>query len=253
MKINFLGTSAGWPLPRLGCNCEICRSGDPKDRRTRTQILVNDSILLDAGPDTYNHLIKQKFANRLKAILISHPHLDHILGFHDLPHTYNLEAETTLYVTQPVLTGIRKVFSLPLNPIKIKVVKPNEPFMIDHTKIEYFPVVHGKTPTYGIKVKDNKIFVYIPDFKKILPSQQRVIRHCDILVIDGSTLGKLGQGPGHISIQDGITIAKRLKAKSVYFIHIGHKTGKHRFLENHLKEKAGSNFHIAFDSQELLV
>ena len=49
MKIKFLGTSAGWPLPRLGCKCNICASKNSKDRRTRSQLLVNDSILLEVA------------------------------------------------------------------------------------------------------------------------------------------------------------------------------------------------------------
>ena len=70
MKIKFLGTAAGWPLPRLGCNCQICISKDPKDTRTRTQILINDYLLLDAGYDTYLHLKNNIQASKLKACAI---------------------------------------------------------------------------------------------------------------------------------------------------------------------------------------
>src|SRR3990167_505768 len=126
MKIKFLGTSAGWPLPRLGCKCEICSSADPKDKRTRTQILIDDTVLLDAGPDTYNHLIPLDVAHQLKAVLISHAHPDHILGLWDLPHIYGREENNIdkihLYVTQPVLNGIRRVFNTPFAPIRPIVV-----------------------------------------------------------------------------------------------------------------------------------
>src|SRR3989338_1096843 len=121
MKIKFLGTSAGWPLPRLGCKCQICTSKDPKDTRTRTQILVNDSILLDAGPDTYNHLIKKNLSQSLTSILVTHEHPDHILGFQDLTHLYNFKNKITLFVTKPVLTAIKRIFPFPLNPVIVKV------------------------------------------------------------------------------------------------------------------------------------
>ena len=257
MKVKFLGTSAGWPLPRLGCKCEICTSEDPRDTRTRTQLLVNDSILIDAGPHTYEHL-KKVDTEKLKAVLVSHEHPDHTLGFWDLTHIYNGYKPIDVYVCMPVLNGIRKYIGIHGQLLKTHVVKPNQPFTIDNVKVEYFPVVHGKTPAFGIKLKENKIFTYITDFNRILPSQEKVVKHSDTWAIDGSSLGKMGQGPGHISINDGIQLAKKYKIKNTYFIHIGHKTGTHEFLENYLKEnaclpagKAGLNFHIAYDGLEV--
>lgn len=271
MKVKFLGTSAGWPLPRLGCKCELCSSGDPKDTRTRTQILVNDSILLDAGPDTYRHLLSFERHSRpdresdsrfrendkgvdptkIKAVLISHEHPDHTMGLHDLSHIYNLRTPIDIYVTSQVLNGIRKYLGPDRRHLKIVIVKPNQPFLIDNVKVEYFPVIHGKTPAFGIKLKENKIFVYITDFNRILPSQERTIKHADYWAIDGSTLGKIGQGPGHISIQDGIKLTQKYKIKNTCFVHIGHKTGTHQFLEEYLIGNAGPNYLIAFDGQEL--
>lgn len=269
VKVKFLGTSAGWPLPRLGCHCEICTSVDPKDTRTRTQILISDEVLLDAGPDTYSHLknldsspVKpdqndrgRSVVHKLKAVLISHAHPDHILGLWDLPHIYgraeNNIDKINLYITQPVLAGVRRVFDIPFQPIKPVIVKPNQSFAIGNAQVQYFPVIHGKTPAFGIKYKNGKFLAYVPDFNRILPSQQKVIRDCHLLIIDGSSLGKLGQSPTHISIQDGIAISRKLKAKSVYFVHIGHKTGTHKFLEKYLEENAGRNFHIAYDGLEL--
>lgn len=250
MKIKFLGTSAGWPLPRLGCNCEICTSKDPKDTRTRTQLLVDDSILVDAGPDTYSHL-KNVDTAKLKAVLVSHEHPDHISGFWDITHIYGKDKPLDVFVTLPVLHGIQKTISTHGTKLKINVVKENQQFMIGNTKVLYFPVVHGKTPAFGIKLKSNKIFAYITDFNKILPSSQKFIKGIDCWAIDGSTLGKIGQGPGHISISDGIQIAKKLEIKNTYFIHIGHKTGTHEYLEGYLKENAGPNFQISYDGLEI--
>lgn len=255
MKIKFLGTSAGWPLPRLGCKCAICVSTDPKDARTRTQILIDNSVLLDAGPETYSHLLPLNVASRLKAVLISHAHPDHILGLWDLPHIYGREENNIdkiqLYVTQPVLNNIKSTFFSQFQPIKVIVKKPNETFNIDNAKVTYFPIIHGTIPAFGIKYKDGKFLAYIPDLNRILPSSQKIIRDCHLLIIDGSSLGKVGQSPTHISINDGIQIAKKLKATQTYFVHIGHKTGTHLFLENYLKENAGKNFHIAYDGLEL--
>jgi len=253
MKIKFLGTSAGWPLPRLGCNCKICTSKDPKDKRTRTQILVNDEILIDAGPDTYHHLINNQ-PSIIRYLLLSHTHLDHVLGLWDISHIYNRQQKINLIVTQEVLNGLRKIPDLLLIQFKITVVKPFHKIQLDgDTSTEYFPVEHGRKPTFGIKIKSGKILAYIPDLNRISPSSQKTIRDSHVLIIDGSSLDKIGQVASHVSINDGIAIAKKLRAKNTYFVHLGHKTGKHQFLENYLRENAGPNFHIAYDSLELLI
>lgn len=248
MKIKFLGTSAGWPLPRLGCKCQICTSNDPKDTRTRTQLLINNSILLDAGPDTYLHLLKEDLA-KLQAVFITHEHPDHAMGLWDLSHVYNLPEKLTLYITADVLRGIRSRIGGQAGNIKVVVVKPLETILFKNIKISYFPVIHGSTPAYGIKVKEDKILVYIPDFNKILPSSIRIIKGCNIFAIDGSSLSNIGKGPGHISISDGIQIAKKVVAKNTYFVHIGHKTASHKFLESYLKENTGGGVHVAYDGQ----
>ena len=95
MKILFLGTSAGWPLPRLGCKCELCSSKDFKDTRTRTSILLNGTLLLDVGPDTYHHLVNID-SKKIKYAAITHEHPDHTSGLWDLGHIYNSKKITII-------------------------------------------------------------------------------------------------------------------------------------------------------------
>jgi len=249
MKIRFLGTSAGWPLPRLGCNCEICTSSDPKDRRTRTQLLVNDTILLDAGPETYSHLITNR-PSVITHLLISHSHIDHIAGLNDLGKIYNRQEKINLIVTQEVLNGVRRLMDFFLFQFKIKIVKAFEPFEIDkNTKAEYFSVEHTRQPCFGIKIKSGKIMAYVPDFAKIPKFSEGVIKDSHLFVMDGSRL--LEQSRGHQSIEAGIKLAKELKSNQVYFVHLGHKSGKHQELEEFVQEKGGKNFHIAHDGLEI--
>lgn len=255
MKILFLGTSAGWPLPRLGCDCEICTSKDPKDKRLRPALLVNESILIDSGPDIYHELVRignWKFEIRnLKALILTHAHYDHILGFHDLTHLYHLKSQPTLYLTLETLNGLRRFHSLPLDPFKPKIVKPEETFELNHCKFSLIPVEHAHTPTWGVKMKEGKLVAYIPDISRLLPSQEKTCRDLSLLILDGSSLGKAGQSHNHESIIEGIALGKKLKAKEVYFTHIGHKTGKYKDLEKFVQNEGGRNFHIAYDGLEL--
>jgi len=253
MKILFLGTSAGWPLPRLGCDCQICQSKNPRDRRLRPAVLINDSILIDAPPDIYHQLVNLKVdTTKINALLITHAHPDHIHGFYDLTHLYNREIKTPkLIVPLNVLNGLRQFHSLPLKPFKPEIVRPRTVIEHENIKISFFPVEHSHIPCYGIKIKADKIFVYIPDLVRLPKPERKQVRDIHLLVLDGSSLGKRGQTRIHQSIEGGVKLAKELKPKLCYFTHIGHITGTHKQLEAFVQKEGGRNFHIAYDGLEL--
>lgn len=253
MKVLFLGTSAGWPLPRLGCQCPICQSKDVRDKRLRPTVLVNETILIDAGPDIYHELTHfQVDTRKIKALVLTHAHPDHILGFYDLTHLYNREEKTPkLITTQETLNGLRQIYHLPLKPFKPEIVEPTEVIEVEKIKISLFPIEHSRTPCFGVKMKADRLFVYLSDLKRIPKSKRKNIRGVDLLVLDGSSLGRQGQTKTHQSIKEGIRLGKDLKAKQVYFTHIGHITGPHEELEKFVHTEGGQKFHIAYDGLKL--
>ncbi len=253
MKILFLGTSAGWPLPRLGCDCQICQSKNSQDKRLRPAVLVNDSILIDAPPDIYHQLTNLKVdTTKISALLITHAHPDHIHGFYDLTHLYNRQIKNPKLITSSdVLKGLRQFHSLPLKPFKPEIVRPGTAIEHEKIKITFFPVKHSRIPCYGIKMKADKIFVYLPDIVRLPKSKRKQVRDVHLLVLDGSSLGKRGQTRIHQSIEEGLKLAKELKPKLCYFTHMGHITGTHKQLEAFVQKEGGRNFHIAYDGLEL--
>lgn len=253
MKILFLGTSAGWPLPRLGCDCYLCQSKDSKDKRLRSAVLINDSILIDAPPDIYHQLTKFRVdTSKISALLITHAHPDHINGFYDLTHLYNRKLEIPkLIVPLEILNGLRQFHTLPLKPFKPEVIQPKTVIEEGKVKISFFPVEHSRISCYGIKMKEDKIFVYIPDIVKLPKQERKQVRDVHLLVLDGSSLGRKGKTKIHQSIEEGIKLAKELKPKLCYFTHIGHITGTYQELEKFVLKNGGRNFHIAYDGLEI--
>ena len=86
MKITVLGSGTSQGIPVIACNCEVCRSSDPRDNRLRCAILVEEgstSLLVDAGPDFRQQMLKYHVAN-LDAVLLTHEHADHIFGLDDI-------------------------------------------------------------------------------------------------------------------------------------------------------------------------
>ena len=255
MKILFLGTSAGWPLPRLGCQCPICQSKDPRDKRLRSAVLINNSVLIDAPPDIYHQLLNLiSSPSNIKYLILTHAHAhpDHILGFYDLSHLYNRQQkEITLIATREVLNGLKQSYHYLLYPFKPEIISPKELLQIDNLKIALLSVNHNHSTSYAVKIKESKIFIYIPDIKRLPKNERRQFKEVHLLVLDGSSLGPKGQTKTHQSIEEGIRLVKELKPKFCYFTHIGHITGTYKDLENFVQKEGGKNFHIAYDGLEL--
>ncbi len=81
MKIEFLGTAASEGWPSLFCQCEACRrarAAGGRNIRTRQQVLLNDDLLLDFGPDTLMHVNQHGIdLSRIHDVLVTHAHSDH--------------------------------------------------------------------------------------------------------------------------------------------------------------------------------
>jgi len=247
MRIKFLGTSAGWPLPRLGCECKICSSKDPRDKRTRSQLLVNDILLLDIGPDTYLHLSDSKIDPlKIKYAAITHEHSDHTFGLWDLGHIYNSQ-KINIILAEPTYKKISRLFFY--NEYKVTKIKAGEGAKINNLIIILLPVNHTDS-SFGILVKEkNKSIFYAPDFKFVTDTTIKRISGLDLAVLDGSEL-KIAT-PTHQPIQENFKLGKKLKAKKVYFTHLGHRTLPHQQLQEYVQKEGGSNFHIPHDGLEI--
>lgn len=251
MKIKFLGTSAGWPLPRLGCNDKICTSKDQRDTRTRSQALVNNFLLLDAGPETYTHLKNSQVdPTKIKYAAITHEHLDHTFGLWDLSHIYTGKGrlKPKIFIHPRTLSKIRFMF-FP-NEYEITEIEASKKFYINDLWLTFLPVNHTKYSSFGILVEErNKKIFWAPDFKTLPLETSQQIRGAELLIIDGSELKV--KTAGHETIEEGIALGKKIQAKNTYFVHIGHRTLPHKELEDFVQKEGGKNSHIAYDGLEV--
>ena len=86
VKLTFLGTGTSQGVPIIGCQCAVCRSADPRDKRFRAAAFVEYegmNILVDAGPDFRMQMLAQG-VRHLDAILLTHKHKDHTAGLDDV-------------------------------------------------------------------------------------------------------------------------------------------------------------------------
>jgi len=248
MEILFLGTSSGWPLPRLGCSCAICTSEDTKDKRLRPSILINGKVLIDASPDIYHQIkIHHVDPTQISHILITHAHDDHIAGLYDLSHIYQKGGRVNLLATREVIFQMRKKVGTSMLSFRIQEVKPFAKTNLRNDFDCWFIPVQHSVPAYGIKIKAPKPILYAPEFRKILPSSKKDLGDLELAIIDGSSKSLRGQAKGHETIEEGIRLSKDIRAKKILFTNIGHITDTQQNLVNFVKYEGGDKFNIAFD------
>lgn len=178
MIVKYLGTGAAEGIPAVFCHCDICkyaRKYKNRNIRTRAQVLIDNKILIDFGPDTYLHSLQYDIdLADIYECLITHSHNDH-LYLDDLKTRRSPIAN--LAQGTPVLNvyggmGVEKI----LNPtgdgsvvedksVCFHKVKPFEQFKISNDYlITAIPAMHGAHEPFVYIIEHNsKKFLYAHD------------------------------------------------------------------------------------------
>ena len=113
MKLTFLGTGTSIGVPIIGCDCPVCKSSDPRDKRLRAAALFEAEglkILVDCGPDFRMQMLREGIGH-LDAILLTHAHMDHIGGLDDVRAlNYTDRQSVGIWCERPVLDSLRHIF-----------------------------------------------------------------------------------------------------------------------------------------------
>lgn len=232
ITVTLLGTGTSGGVPSLGCQCEVCRSKDPRDHRLRCVALVESAsgtrVLIDCGPDIRQQLMPFPF-KPFDAILMTHIHYDHVGGIDDL-RPFSVFGPINLYGDEKTCNHVRQImpycFGEHLYPgvpqLALHTIAPHDPLQIGDLKIVPIVVLHGKMPILGFRIGP---LAYITDMKSIDETELPYLQNVDTLVINA-----LRWEPPHHShqlVSDAIDFAHRLGVRRTYLTHLTHKIGRY--------------------------
>jgi phosphoribosyl 1,2-cyclic phosphate phosphodiesterase len=230
--LTVLGSGTSMGVPTIGCDCAVCCSSDPRDRRTRPSILLSyrdpqanaRNVMIDTTPDFREQALREKIT-RLDAVLYTHTHADHILGIDDLrPLTYHHKpGKMPLYATPRNCEFLRSMFryifeatykfgGLPqveLHPIE-------GPVELFGARFEPLTVIHGETPILGFRFGSA---AYLTDHSEVPAETLDKLRNLDVLFLDAL---RYKPHPTHSTVEQSLKIVEAVKPKRALFTHICH-------------------------------
>jgi len=241
-SFTFLGTGTSVGVPVIGCDCEVCTSHDPCNKRMRSSALLRYgdlTLLIDSGPDLRNQALREGFRT-LDAVLYTHEHVDHVTGFDELrAFCWRREEPLPLYGTRDTLDTLERMFRWAFSTEnKYKgYVRPEArviggPFSIGELRITPLPVEHGEVTVIGLRfdAPDIRSLIYMPDVKRIPEATLGLMEGVEVLIIDA--LRESGH-PTHFSTQDALDLVDHLKPGQAWLTHLSHEN-EHSRLEQKL-------------------
>ncbi len=251
MKVTFLGTGTSQGVPILCCECEVCRSTNPKDNRLRSSILVQSSqanIVIDSGPDFRQQLLRIGLKT-LDAVVFTHEHKDHIAGLDEVK-AFNFfnKVRIPVYATGRVQEALKREFAYifadekypGIPEVDLYTVR-NEPFTIKEITFTPIEVMHYKLPVKAYRIKD---FTYITDANFISGEEKEKIKGSKIIVINAL---RREEHISHYTLDEAVNLLKELKPEKAYLTHISHQMGLHDTVSKELPDF----IEIAYDGLEI--
>ena len=220
-----MGTGTSHGIPTIGCRCAVCRSENPKNKRTRCGALLeidNRNWLIDTPTELRLQALRENLTH-VDAVLYTHGHADHILGLDDL-RVFTTEAPLPVYGNREALKTIRTAFPYAFKPPKqagggFPSLKPHcvsRPFILYGTEVIPLPVFHGRIPILGYRIRD---LAYITDASFIPEPTFSLLDGCRYLVLNAL---RYYPHPTHFSIAQALKAAERISADRVFLTHICH-------------------------------
>ena len=243
-------------VPTLGCHCTVCDSTDPQDKRLRPSVLLSrgeQNVVIDTTPDFRTQALRARL-DRLDAVVLTHGHADHILGFDDLrPYNIRQHAAMPVYGNEETFRMIRRAFAYvfdnkpTLSSIpSVSLHEVRGPFELLGIPFIPVPLLHGEMDVLGYRFGRA---AYLTDFSRLPESSVPLLEDLDDLVLDA--LRDLPH-PMHQTVEQALELIDKLKPKRAWFIHIAHDL-PHTETNERLRKSGYPHVQLAYDGLQFEV
>ncbi len=233
--LTFLGSGTSMGVPTLGCDCAVCISavspdGDPRNRRTRPSIRLaydGHTVLVDTGPDFHAQALREG-VRRVDAVLYTHGHADHVMGFDDLrPLSFHVKGNLPIYADDETASAIERIFDYTFRtedryPTSARVQlhrldpAPGAGVDIFGAYFRRIPVTHGSQQITGYRFGSA---AYLTDMSDIPEESLPFLQDLDVLILDAL---RHDPHPSHSHLEKSIAFVEQLKPRRAFFTHMGH-------------------------------
>jgi phosphoribosyl 1,2-cyclic phosphate phosphodiesterase len=226
LEIFVLGSGTSHGVPMIGCDCPVCSSTNPRNRRSRPSILLRTgphNILVDASADFREQMLRYR-PPTIDAILFTHAHADHIFGLDDVRVYSDRQGHIPCYAAPDAARVIRQTFEYVFTSPdfggglpRIRLNEINGPFSLCGQSVVPVPIRHGPWEVLGFRFGD---MAYLTDCSYIPESSMDLLRGLDVLILDAL---RPQPHPTHFSLSESIEVAQRLAPRRTFFTHICHR------------------------------
>ena len=251
--VTVLGSGTSQGIPVIACDCPICASIDPKDKRLRSSIMIsydNQNFVIDSGPDFRQQMLREGVKS-LRAILFTHEHKDHVAGMDDVrAFNYRESRAMEVFCTERVEATLKREFQYVFSNERypgIPEVKLNN-INLEHFQLPDGPMVipievmHYRLPVLGFRIGN---FTYITDAKTVSDKECEKLKGTKILIVNAL---HRSQHISHFNLDEALAFIDQVNPEKAYLTHISHLFGCHAEIEKILPP----NVFMAYDGLTII-